>query len=71
MNDSQIHRDIARLQAEVESQHEVLNETRADVKAMKSQLDQMKGGKAALFGLLSFAGGLGAVITHAIHWLRG
>ena len=71
MTGEQLHRDIAGLQVKVESLTVLHAETRADVKAMRSQLDQMRGGKAALFGLLALAGGIGAIVTQALHWFRG
>ena len=47
-----------------------LRAIRADVAAIKSEVDKMKGGKAALLGLLTVAGGLGAFITKMIEWVR-
>lgn len=67
---SNLERDIGALQADVRNLVKCHAAMQDDIKAMRSSMDQMKGGKAALFGLLSLAGGIGALATQALHWFR-
>lgn len=70
MNAYQLERDIGQLCADVKNLRAMQNEMRCEIVAMRSQLDQMRGGKAALFALLTVAAGIGAMITQAFIWWR-
>ena len=72
-----LYRQIGLLEGKVESARRDISQVQqsqadmaSDVKAMKSQLDEAKGGRTYLFGLLAAAGTLGALVSHVFGWIR-
>lgn len=63
MSDLQTQRDIGSLSAEVKHLHEELSEVRADVKAIRSVLDQSKGGIKVMLAAASVGGAFTALIA--------
>lgn len=66
----QIYRELGSIEARLSSLEKTQGTMVNDVKAMRSQLDLMKGGRLALFGLLAAAASLGGLITHMVGWIR-
>lgn len=63
MSDAQTQRDIGALSAEVKHLTEELSEVRADVKAIRSVIDQSKGGVRVVIAAASAGGALTALLA--------
>ena len=66
MSDEDLHRDMGRLEGEMNSLKELLAEVRGDVKEIKASFDQMRGGTNTLLG---FSAVIGAVVSQGVAWL--
>lgn len=53
---------VAHIEAKIDSHHEAIDEVRTDVKKMRTELDQAKGG-IKVAQIIAGAIGLGAVLT--------
>ena len=65
-----IYRELGSIEARLDSLEHNQSNMASDVKSMLSRLDQMRGGRLAMFGLLGVAGTMGALINQAIHWFK-
>lgn len=63
-----LNRDIGRMEAELAALKEAVDEIRKDLKAIKTNFDQMKGGTRVFMGGAVM---LGSVITFGLNWLLG
>lgn len=61
--DLQTQRDIGSLSSEVKHLHEALSEVRADVKAIRSVIDQSKGGVRVVIAVASAGGAITALLA--------
>lgn len=61
--DLQTQRDIGSLSSEVKHLHEALSEVRADVKAIRSVIDQSKGGVRVVIAAASAGGAITALLA--------
>ena len=65
----EIERAIGRLEACVSGLKSDMDEVKADVKAMRSTVDQAKGGWKVGIALATAGGALGAALTKIVPWL--
>ena len=65
-----IYRELGSIEARLDSLERNQSNMAADVKSMLSRLDQAKGGRLAMFGLLGAASVFGGIVTQVINWLR-
>jgi hypothetical protein len=61
---------LATLEAEMRDTREDLGEIKSDVKAIRSSVDQAKGGWRILIAVGAAAGGLGAGAIRFLDWLN-
>lgn len=61
--DSQTQRDIGSLSSEVKHLHDELSEVRADVKAIRSVIDQSRGGVRVMLAAASIGGAASALLA--------
>ena len=61
--DAQTQRDIGSLSAEVKHLHEELSEVRQDVKAIRSVIDQSRGGVKVMLAAASVGGAMSALLA--------
>lgn len=77
MSDHETYSRLGHLESKVENQADILREVKATVESVEKQTNEIKitlarneGGKKALFGLLTAAGVLGALMDKFITWLK-
>lgn len=63
MSDAQTQRDIGALSAEVKHLHEERSEVRSDVKAIRSVIDQSRGGIRVMLAAASAGGAVTALLA--------
>lgn len=61
--DARTQRDIGSLSAEVKHLHEELSEVRQDVKAIRSVIDQSRGGVKVMLAAASVGGAVSALLA--------
>jgi hypothetical protein len=61
-------REFGRLEAEVQQLKDIVSEIRSDLKDMKKNWDEAKGGMRVLLGVAAV---IGAVSSQLIHWILG
>jgi len=62
-------RDLGRLEARMDAVEQDIAEMRADVKAIRTTLDEARGGWRTLALVAGAAGSAGAALSQIVHWL--
>lgn len=69
MTDESQAREIGRIQGTLEAHGARLTVIERDVKTVAAWVEQQRGGKAAMTGMLTTAAAFGAAIAEFLHWI--